>query len=60
MLSNAHKAIPDIEKLNLSSVINEVDYSSHIEKLKRVLEEEKQENLQRAKTVKRIRSLSIH
>ncbi|OAD55797.1 putative ATP-dependent RNA helicase Dbp73D [Eufriesea mexicana] len=60
MLSNAHKAVPNIEKLDLSSVINEVDYSSHIEKLKHVLEEEKQKNLLRAKTAKRIRVLNVH
>lgn len=53
MLNNAHKVVPNIDKLDLSSTINEIDYSNHIDKLKHVLEIEKQNNLERIKTVKR-------
>lgn len=56
MLSNAHKAVPDIEKLELDSILTEINYSEHIEKLKQVLEDEKQKTLLRAKSVKRIHS----
>ncbi|PBC27419.1 ATP-dependent RNA helicase [Apis cerana cerana] len=58
MLNNAHKVIPNIDKLDLSSIINEIDYSNHIDKLRHVLEIEKQNNLERIKTVKRIHLIS--
>lgn len=58
MLNNAHKVIPNIDKLDLSSIINEIDYSNHIDKLKHVLEIEKQNNLVRIKTVKRTRLIN--
>ncbi|CAK9794545.1 ATP-dependent RNA helicase DDX51 [Anthophora plagiata] len=54
MLNNAHKAIPDIEKLKLVGIADEINYSRHVEKLKHVLEEEKQNNLLHAKAIKRI------
>ncbi|XP_015433754.1 PREDICTED: ATP-dependent RNA helicase DDX51, partial [Dufourea novaeangliae] len=57
MLGNAHKVIPEIEKLVLDSVANEIRYSNHVEKLKEDLENEKQTNLQRTKAVKRIQSV---
>ncbi|XP_076665727.1 putative ATP-dependent RNA helicase Dbp73D [Andrena cerasifolii] len=57
MLNNAHKAVPDIEKLELDSIANAISYSSHVEKLKEVLGEEKQNNMQRVKAVKRIQSV---
>ncbi|XP_054016105.1 ATP-dependent RNA helicase DDX51 [Hylaeus anthracinus] len=57
MLTNAHKAVPSIEKLDLESVASTIDYSSHVEKLKQDLEKEKQDNLQRKKSVKRIQSV---
>lgn len=59
MLNNAHKIVPHIEKLELSSVINEIDYLSHIDKLKHVLQMEKQNNLLRVKSVKRICSINV-
>lgn len=53
MLNNAHKVIPHVEKIELSAIINEIDYLSHIDKLKHALEIEKQNNLLRVKAVKR-------
>ncbi|XP_029036299.2 ATP-dependent RNA helicase DDX51 [Osmia bicornis bicornis] len=57
MLSNVHKAVPHIEKLELNSVADSIDYSSHVKKLKETLEEEKQRNLLRTKSVKRIQPI---
>ena len=57
MLNNARKIVPHVEKLELSYVINEIDYSNHIDKLKHVLQLEKENNLLRAKSVKRICSI---
>ncbi|XP_078043941.1 putative ATP-dependent RNA helicase Dbp73D [Augochlora pura] len=57
MLSNAHKTVPDIEKLELDSTVNAIGYSDHIEKLKQELDKEKQTNLQRMKATKRIHSV---
>lgn len=57
MLSNVHKAVPNIEKLELDSIASAVDYPSHIKNLKDTLEEEKQRDLLRTKAVKRIRSV---
>ncbi|KAK1131839.1 hypothetical protein K0M31_015990 [Melipona bicolor] len=59
MLNNAHKIVPHVEKLELSYVVNEIDYLSHIDKLKHVFQIEKQNNLLRAKSIKRICSMSI-
>ncbi|CAK9833036.1 Probable ATP-dependent RNA helicase Dbp73D [Anthophora retusa] len=59
MLNNAHKAIPDIEKLKLVDIADEINYSSHVEKLKHVLEEEKQNNLLHAKAIKRIQPVIV-
>lgn len=59
MLSSAHKAVPNIEKLELDSVASAINYSSHVEKLKDILEEEKQSSLQRMKAVKRIQSIIV-
>ncbi|XP_071877305.1 probable ATP-dependent RNA helicase Dbp73D [Bombus fervidus] len=42
MLNNAHKVIPRVEKIELSGIINEIDYFNHIDKLKYALEIEKQ------------------
>ncbi|XP_076766388.1 putative ATP-dependent RNA helicase Dbp73D, partial [Xylocopa sonorina] len=57
MLSSVHKKIPDIEKMELDSLINEIDYSNHIEQLKHILEVEKQNNLLRIRSVKHIKSV---
>ncbi|XP_071877319.1 uncharacterized protein [Bombus fervidus] len=51
MLNNAHKVIPRVEKIELSGIINDIDYLSHIDKLKHALEIEKQ-NLLRAEAIK--------
>lgn len=59
MLNNAHKIVPHVEKLELSYVVKEIDYLSHIDKLKHVLQVEKQNNLLRAKSIKRICSISV-
>lgn len=53
MLNNAHKVIPHVEKIELGAIINEIDYLSHIDKLKHALEIEKQNNLLRVKAAKR-------
>lgn len=57
MLNNVHKAVPHIEKLELNSLADSIDYSSHVKKLKETLEEEKQRNLLRTKAVKRIQPI---
>ncbi|XP_076234602.1 putative ATP-dependent RNA helicase Dbp73D [Calliopsis andreniformis] len=57
MLSSAHKMVPDIEKLELDSIANTINYSNYVEKLKNILEEEKQTSIQRLKAVKRIQSV---
>ncbi|CAL7933686.1 unnamed protein product [Xylocopa violacea] len=59
MLSSCHKRVPDIEKIELDSVIHEIDYSNHIEKLKHSLEVEKKNNLLRTKSVKHIKSVIV-
>ncbi|XP_076652215.1 putative ATP-dependent RNA helicase Dbp73D [Halictus rubicundus] len=56
MLLYAHKVVPDIEKLELDSVANAINYSSHVEKLREELDKEKNNNLQRTKATKRIHS----
>nr|XP_031826513.1 probable ATP-dependent RNA helicase Dbp73D [Nomia melanderi] len=56
MLTNAHKIVPEIEKLELDSIANVMGYSSHVQKLKEELDKEKQNSLQRMKAVKRIKS----
>ena len=38
MLNNVHKIVPHVEKLELSYGINEIDYLSHIDKLRHVLQ----------------------
>lgn len=53
MLSKAHKTIPRVEKIEVSGILNEIDYSIHIDKLKHALEIEKQNKLLRVKAVKR-------
>ncbi|XP_076298355.1 putative ATP-dependent RNA helicase Dbp73D [Lasioglossum baleicum] len=56
VLSNAHKVVPNIEKLELDSVANAINYSNHVEKLKEELDKERNTNLQRTKATKRIHS----
>lgn len=54
MLNNAHKAVPNIEKLDLESLAETMNYETHVEKLKEILEKEKEDNLQRIKAEKRV------
>ncbi|XP_076378316.1 putative ATP-dependent RNA helicase Dbp73D [Megalopta genalis] len=54
MLTNAHKAVPNVEKLELDSTVNAIGYSDHVEKLKEELDKEKHSNLQRIKATKRV------
>lgn len=59
MLNNAHKKTPIIEKMDLEVAATTIGYQSHVEKLKEVLEKEKEDNLQRAKAEKRMRPKGV-
>lgn len=59
MLSGAHKTIPDIERMQLDATAGAVNYQSHVEKLKEILEKEKNENLTRTKATKRGRVANV-
>lgn len=56
MLSGVHKTVPDIEQMQLDATADAVDYQSHVEKLKEILEREKKESLKRTKATKRGRA----
>ncbi|KAM0736078.1 putative ATP-dependent RNA helicase Dbp73D [Formica fusca] len=55
MLSGAHKIVPNIEQMELSTTANALNYQNHLEKLKEILEKEKNESLERMKAIKRRR-----
>lgn len=55
MLSGAHKIVPNIEQMELSTTANALNYQNHLEKLKEILEKEKNEDLERMKAIKRRR-----
>ncbi|XP_050452339.1 probable ATP-dependent RNA helicase Dbp73D [Cataglyphis hispanica] len=55
MLSGAHKIVPNIEQMELSTTANALNYENHLEKLKEILEKEKNEDLERMKAIKRRR-----
>lgn len=55
MLSGAHKIVPNIEQMELSTTANALNYQNHLEKLKEILEKEKNEGLERMKAIKRRR-----
>ncbi|XP_011864963.1 PREDICTED: probable ATP-dependent RNA helicase Dbp73D [Vollenhovia emeryi] len=59
MLSGAHKTVPNIEQMELHASAKAVDYQGHFEKLKEILEKEKNESLQRTKATKRRRVASV-
>lgn len=59
MLSGAHKTVPDIERMELNATANAVNYQSHVEKLKEILERERNENLERTKATKRRRIANV-
>ncbi|KAL6267417.1 hypothetical protein P5V15_000493 [Pogonomyrmex californicus] len=58
MLTSAHKTVPNIEQMELNAIANAVNYQSHVQKLKEILEKEKIENLERTKAIKRGRVVS--
>ncbi|KAG7202950.1 hypothetical protein KM043_010087 [Ampulex compressa] len=53
MLSTAHKPVPPIRQLELDSLAERLDYQSHIEKLRDILEKEKTKTLKPKKKLKR-------
>nr|XP_012216893.1 PREDICTED: probable ATP-dependent RNA helicase Dbp73D [Linepithema humile] len=59
MLSGAHKTVPDIERMQLDATAGAVNYQSHVEKLKEILEKEKNESLKRTKATKRGRVANV-
>lgn len=58
MLSGAHKTVPDIERMELNATADSINYQSHVEKLKEILEKERNESLERTKAIKRRRVLN--
>lgn len=59
MLSGAHKTVPDIERMQLDAIADAVNYQNHVEKLKEILEKEKNESLKRTKATKRGRVANV-
>lgn len=59
MLSSAHKTVPNIERMELHAVADAVNYVGHLEKLKELLEKEKNESLERTKAIKRRRVANV-
>ncbi|XP_015589283.1 ATP-dependent RNA helicase DDX51 [Cephus cinctus] len=55
MLTAAHKKVPNIEKLELETFAESIDYQAHVEKLKETLNKKQSETLQRLKATKRRR-----
>ncbi|XP_032680194.1 ATP-dependent RNA helicase DDX51 [Odontomachus brunneus] len=55
MLTGAHKVVPNIERIELNDTADTMNYQSHVEKLKEILEKERNENLERTKAIKRKR-----
>lgn len=53
MLNGARKTVPPIEKKDLDSFASLVDYESHIDKVKELLQKEEAEALNSLKAVKR-------
>ncbi|XP_014485624.1 PREDICTED: ATP-dependent RNA helicase DDX51 [Dinoponera quadriceps] len=58
MLSGAHKAVPDIERMELDATVDAINYQSHVEKLKETLEKERNQSLERTKAIKRRRVIN--
>ncbi|CAL1674109.1 unnamed protein product [Lasius platythorax] len=59
MLSGAHKLVPNIERMELNTTANAVNYQNRLGKLKEILEKEKNESLERMKAVKRRRVTNV-
>ncbi|KAL0128154.1 hypothetical protein PUN28_003420 [Cardiocondyla obscurior] len=59
MLSAAHKTVPNIEQMELHATAKAVNYQDHLEKLKKILEKEKNESLERTKAIKRRRTANV-
>lgn len=59
MLSGAHKVVPNIERMELNDMAAKCNYPSHLEKLKEILEKEKNESLEQMKAVKRRRVTNV-
>lgn len=59
MLNGAHKTVPNIERMELNATANAVNYQGHVEKLKEILEKEKNESLERTKATKRRRVTNV-
>lgn len=59
MLNGAHKTVPNIERMELNATANAVNYQGHVEKLKEILEKEKNESLERTKATKRRRMTNV-
>ncbi|KYN18472.1 PREDICTED: ATP-dependent RNA helicase DDX51 [Trachymyrmex cornetzi] len=59
MLSGAHKAVPNIEQMNLHAIANGVNYEGQLAKLTEILEKEKNESLERTKATKRRRVANV-
>lgn len=55
MLTGAYKVVPNIERVELNDTADTINYQSHVEKLKEILEKERNENLERTKATKRRR-----
>lgn len=58
MLSGAHKIVPNIERMEFHATETN-SYQDHFEKLKEILEKEKNESLKRTKTTKRRRVANV-
>lgn len=59
MLNGAHKLVPNIERMELNTTANAVNYQNRLGKLKEILEKEKNESLKRMKAVKRRRVTNV-
>ncbi|XP_072750506.1 probable ATP-dependent RNA helicase Dbp73D [Anoplolepis gracilipes] len=59
MLSGAHKIVPNIERMELNTTANAINYQNHLNKLQEILEKEKNESVERKKAIKRRRVTNV-
>lgn len=59
MLNGAHKVVPNIERMEFHATAIADNYQNYLEKLKKILEKEKNENLERTKATKRRRVANV-
>lgn len=59
MLSGAHKVVPNIERMEFRDNAIMDNYEDHLEKFKKILEKEKNKNLERTKATKRRRVANV-